>query len=267
MKVLFMTILAVSLIGVSASLAGGRNIIMFLPKPVAAVVGNLLSLLAGSSTAGYTDATGAAAKFGTVGGLASDSAGNTYVADSYNNVIRRITASGVVSTFAGVAPGTDGTGQAASFTNPQALAFDVSGNMFVADTANHIIRKVTSVGVVTTLAGTNGVAGSTDATGTAASFNSPAGIAVASSGLIYVADTGNSTIRKIASGVVTTYAGQAGVAGTTDGTGTAALFNGPTGIKVDTDLPPKKRTRVSCGFRQSLVIIRGHVFDRGVQAT
>jgi sugar lactone lactonase YvrE len=104
----------------------------------------------------------------------------------------------------------------------------------VADTDNHTIRKITSAGVVTTLAGTAGVSGSTDATGAAAKFRDPRGIATDSAGNVYVADSGNDTIRKITpAGVVTTLAGTTGVSGSTDGTGAAASFRNSYGIATD----------------------------------
>ena len=139
-----------------------------------------------------------------------------------------------VTTFAGSgAQGSaDGTGTAASFMFPSGVTVDASGNVYVADTLNHKIRKISPGGVVGTLAG-SGTQGSTDGTGTAASFNQPKGVAVDASGNVYVADTQNSKIRKISSsGVVTSLAGS-GTQGSMDGTGTAASFNQPTGVAVD----------------------------------
>lgn len=148
-------------------------------------------------------------------------------------------ASGLVTTFAGTAGAagsTDATGAAARFNSPGGTCVDLSGNIYVADTANHVIRKITTLGVVTTLAGTAGSSGSTDDTGALARFNQPKGIAVGVDGTLYVADTGNHVIRKVtAGGVVTTLAGTAGASGTTDGTGAAARFNLPNGIAIDTD--------------------------------
>jgi len=140
----------------------------------------------------------------------------------------------VVTTLAGSgSPGSaDGTGMAASFNYPTGVAVDGSGNLYVADTDNHKIRKITPAGVVTTLAG-SGSPGSQDGTGTAASFNSPYGVAVGAGGNVYVGDTGNNKIRKITpGGVVTTFAGS-GSPGEQDGTGTAATFYGPAGLAVD----------------------------------
>src|SRR5205814_1464910 len=159
----------------------------------------------------YTDATGSDARFNYLNGVAGDSAGNVYVTD-FSNTIRKITPAGVVTTLAGT-PGVygsaDGTGSAAQFWQPWGIAVDSAGNLYVADQGNRTIRKITSAGVVTTLAGTAGIAGSTDGTGGAARFYMPYALTVAGTTL-YVADTFNSTIRKVTSaGVVTTFAGAA----------------------------------------------------------
>ncbi len=197
-----------------------------------------LALLAGClSCYGHTDAIGAAASFTDTGGVATDSAGNVYVAEPGNHTIRKITPAGLVSTLAGtagVSGSTDATGAAASFQSPYGVAADSAGNVYVADFGNSTIRKITPAGVVSTLAGTAGVFGSTDATGAAASFFFPNGVATDSAGNVYVADTGNHTIRKITpAGVVSTLAGTAGVSGSTDATGAAASFQSPYGVAVD----------------------------------
>jgi sugar lactone lactonase YvrE len=190
-----------------------------------------------ASGPGSIDGTGSTARFSHPASLAVDAAGNVYVADTNNNTVREITSGGLVTTFAGTAGSagsTDGTGSAARFTSLNGSAVDGSGNVYVADTYNSTIRKITAAGVVTTLAGTAGSAGSTNATGSAARFNSPFAVAVDAAGNVYVADTYNSTIRKItAAGVVTTLAGTAGTFGAADGTGGAASFYYPTGIAVD----------------------------------
>jgi sugar lactone lactonase YvrE len=193
-----------------------------------------VSTLAGSGAAGFVNATGTAAKFNSPIGVAVDAAGNVYVGDQGNNMIRKITATGVVSTFAGsVTSGyANGIGTSAKFFNPMGLAVDLSGNVYVADNNNHRIRKITPAGVVTNLAG-SGVAGFADGTGTAAQFSRPNGITVDASGNVYVGDSANNRIRKITpSGVVTTFAGS-GAQGYADGTAISAQFYGPTGLFVD----------------------------------
>jgi hypothetical protein len=114
------------------------------------------------------------------------------------------------------------------------VAVDSAGNVYVADTGNDTIRKVTSGGTVTTLAGSAGLSGSADGTSSAALFSSPRGVAVDSAGNAYVADSGNDTIRKVTSGgIVTTIGGTADVIGGADGIGTLAGFAGPVGLAVD----------------------------------
>jgi len=198
----------------------------------------VVSTLAGTAgMVGSADGTGAVARFNSPTGVAVDSAGNVYVADQKNDTIRRVTASGVVTTLAGTAGmvgSADGTGAAARFNSPAGVAVHGAGNVYVADQFNYTIRKVTATGVVTTVAGTPGFPGSADGTHAAASFGSPAGMAVDSTGNVYVADESNSTLRRVtAAGDVTTLAGTAGLFGNTDGTGAAARFNNPIGVAVD----------------------------------
>src|SRR6266567_1205438 len=172
--------------------------------------------------------TGSQAIFNNPYATAVDRAGNVYVADTSNYAVRKITPAGIVTTLAGV-PGyggsTDGTGSDARFGTLNGIAVDSTGNVYVTDGSYHTVRKITPAGVVTTLAGTPGVTGSADGTGSAARFYSPFGIAVDSVGNLYVTDLNNHTIRKITpAGVVTTIAGTVGVIGSTDGSGTAARF-------------------------------------------
>lgn len=170
--------------------------------------------------------------------LARDSDGNVYATDYASHTVRKITPSGVVSTFAGtagLAGSTDATGAAARFNGPGTITVDGSGTLFVCDFNSHTIRQVTAAGVVTTLAGTAGAAGSADGVGAAARFNSPQGLALDGLGNLYVADALNHTIRKIviATATVSTFAGQAGSAGSADGTGAAARFNAPIALVLD----------------------------------
>jgi hypothetical protein len=200
--------------------------------------GGVTTLAGTAGVFGSADATGAAASFNSPHGVATDNAGNVYVADTFNNTVRKITSAGAVTTLAGSASitggTTDATGAAARFNFPQGVATDSVGNVYVADTSNHTLRKITPAGVVTTLAGTAIVSGSTDATGAAARFSFPQGVATDGTGNVYVADAGNSIVRKITpAGVVTTLAGTASVSGSTDAIGAAARFNTPQGVATD----------------------------------
>ena len=168
-------------------------------------------------------------------GVAVDAAGNLYLAN-FNHTISKITPAGVLTTVAGVAGGlgtADGTGSAARFNFPLSIAVDTAGNLYVADSTNHTIRKITPAGVVSTLAGLAGISGSVDDAGSAARFFQPIGIAVTVAGTVYVSDASNKTIRQITSnGVVSTLAGLAGSGGSVDGTGSTARFARPVGIAV-----------------------------------
>ena len=198
---------------------------------------NITTLAGALGTAGTTNATGGSARFNTPSAICLDASGTRYIADTGNHAIRRIVANAGVNTFvgtAGLSGTTDATGSAARFNAPSGVATGPSNTVFVADTGNHTIRKITSAGAVTTLAGSPGLTGSTDATTTAARFHSPVGITSDSAGNLYICDAGNHTIRKItASGVVTTLAGSPGLTGTNNGTGSAARFNNPRGIAID----------------------------------
>lgn len=187
--------------------------------------------------ANWQDGTGTGAAFNAPAGVTLDPQGNIYVADSGDYTVRKVTPGGVVTTFAGkgnVYGSTNGTGTNAVFTAPSAICCDSSGNLYLADGTGNTIRKITTPGaVVTTFAGT-GFSGLTNGAAASARFNNPQGVAVDSSGNVYVGDTGNNCIRLIsaATGLVTTFAGSTS-AGSTDGTGTGARFNGPAGLRVD----------------------------------
>jgi sugar lactone lactonase YvrE len=198
----------------------------------------IVSTLAGlAGSAGSANGSGSAARFNNPSGVAVDSGGNVYVGDRGNNTIRKITSAGVVSTLAGLAGSsgsTDANGSAARFTEPQGVAVDNAGNVYVTDTDNHTIRKITPVGAVTTLAGLAGSSGSADGTGSGARFAFPQDVAVDSSGNVYVADSSNNAIRTITpAGAVSTLAGVAGTFGSADGIANDARFDGPSGVAVD----------------------------------
>jgi NHL repeat len=200
--------------------------------------GAVTTIAGTAGTWGSTDGTGAAALFNGPKSLVSDGT-NLYVTDTSNHSIRQVVIStGVTTTLAGygsysVSGTSDGTGSTARFYAP--FGVTIQGvNLYVTDTGNHTIRKVTPGGVTTTLAGTAGTYGSADATGTSALFNTPTGI-VSDGTNLYVADSRNHTIRKvvIVGGAVTTLAGTAGSSGSADGTGAAARFSQPVGLTID----------------------------------
>jgi len=200
-------------------------------------VWNASTLAGQAGTAGDADGPGPQARFRLPNSVAADAAGNLYVADTGNNIIRKISPTGVVSTFAGSAAAhgaTDGLGDQARFWAPFGLAVDRAGNVYVADTANNLIRKITPIGFVTTLAGQAGQPGASDGNGLLAQFRNPWGVAVDARGNVYVADMSNNTIRKITpAGIVTTLAGQPGAGGQADGPGAQARFNAPYAVAVD----------------------------------
>ena len=225
---------ALTLLGGNLYVADTSNYVIKKVTPA-----GVTSTLAGTlGTPGSTDATGTAASFNVVKGMAGS--GNfLYVLDTYSHTVRKVDiTSGAVTTLAGYA-GTSGStdnaiGSSARFNTPFGIAVDSSSNLYITDTLNQTIRVISSTGAVSTLAGSVGNTGTTDSTGTTAKFNTPAGIATDGTSL-FIADSGNHTIRKvdIATGVVTTFAGTAGSSGSADGTGTAAKFNTPTGLTMD----------------------------------
>ena len=210
-----------SLTGLSSASDGNLYVATYVYSTVERVSpSGQVTVLAGSrGNRGFADGIGAAARFNHITGVGADGDGNVYVADSNNNTIRKIDiVTGAVSTLAGnpqQPPGSaDGVGSAARFDQPCGIEADRVGNVYVADCSNQTIRKITPAGVVTTLAGTPGVAGYIDGAGSAALFSSPADVAIDDDGNLYVADQGNWLIRKITpAGVVSTVAGSKGLRG------------------------------------------------------
>ncbi|MFT3792183.1 MAG: Ig-like domain repeat protein [Rudaea sp.] len=204
--------------------------------------GGAISVVAGNGTAGFSGDGGAAtsAQLNYPNHVALDGSGNLYIADSSNQRIRKVTPAGIISTIAGNgAPAFGGDGAAATAAQlnyPSGLAFDGSGNLYIADTVNHRIRRI-SAGVISTVAGT-GTAGYSGDGGaaTAAQLNSPYGIALDGVGNVYVADRYNHRIRKItvADGKIATIAGTGAQGFSGDGgQATAATFNLPHAVAVD----------------------------------
>lgn len=185
-------------------------------------------------SAGYRNGADTIALFNGPTAIVSDTAGNLYITDTYNNVIRKIWVNDSVSTYAGndTAGYRDGADTVAEFNMPLGICIDKNGNLYVADTYNNIIRKVDATGKVTTFAGT-GVPGFVNGKADSAEFYLPTGVAVDTSGNVFVADNGNFSIREIsATGIVTTLAGT-GFAGFKNGAGDTAKFNGVYGIAIN----------------------------------
>lgn len=192
--------------------------------------------IAGATTAGYVNATGAAARFRLPWRAVEDAQGNIFVADRDNHAIRKITPAGVVSTVAGtgVSGFADGDASTAQFNQPLDIVVDAAGNLYVADNNNHRIRKISADGQVTTLAG-NGTPAFANGTGTAAQFRNPSGLEIDKEGNLLIADRLNHRIRKVTpAGVVTTLAGD-GNSGYLDGDAAGARFADPYGITIDGD--------------------------------
>lgn len=216
----------------SAVLLAGTIIGLFLPSErdfaQSAYEPYTFKTIAGApGGAGSADGMGSVARFSDPWGVAVDDAGDVFVADEGNDTIRKITPAGMVTTLAGLAGSkgsADGMGSAARFCFPTGVAVDKLGNIYVADSLNNTIRKVTPEGTVTTLAGLAGQRGSVDGKGSEARFIAADAVALDSSGNVYVSDGADDTIRKVTpAGVVTTLAGTATISGTNDGTGSGSV--------------------------------------------
>jgi len=200
-----------------------------------------ISVYSGADTSGYNNGERASALFNSPFGLCKDNSGNIFIADAGNNCIRRIDLNGIVTTFVGtgIAGSKDGVRGEAEFYEPTGICTDHLGNFFVADFMNHLIRKISAGGEVTTIAG-NGTPGLKDGVGTEAQFNYPRGICIDSKGNLYVGDSWNHRIRKISpEGIVTTFAGGGDDIGTEskgsfmDAKGSEARFFTPCGLAID----------------------------------
>jgi len=201
-----------------------------------------ISTLAGTGEQGFEGegVQATTAKVNNPFGLALDASGNLYIADQLNNRIRKLTSDGVITTVAGTGTasftGDGSSATSAAVNHPCGLVVDSAGNIYIADTANNVIRKVTSAGTISTFAGTGGI-GNTGDEGEAAKavLDHPIGLALDSSGQLYIADTGNNRVRVVgADGKINAFAGT-GTAGSTGDGGPAkeALLNRPQGIFVD----------------------------------
>jgi hypothetical protein len=202
--------------------------------------------IAGEVGFGTSDGTNSQARLNEPEGIAVDSQGTVYVADTLNHTIRKLVLTGsewVASTIAGT-PGitgsADGTNGQALFNKPVGITVGLLGELYIADSMNHTIRKLTPLGndwASSTIAGLPGASGTADGTNSDARFNTPLGIGTSTNGALYVGDSGNNTIRRITNSggnwMVTTLAGAAGIAGNKDGTNETARFRAPADLTVD----------------------------------
>ncbi len=201
-------------------------------------VDGAVSLLAGTvGEAGFANGSGTGVKFDTPFGVAIAGDGSLLVADTGNHMLRRVTITGAVTTYAGLAgtPGnTNGTLVEARFRSPLGLKRDAAGNVWVADSGNHTIRRITPAGMVETVAGVPDVWGAFDGPAASAKFNGPVDVAIAADGRVFISDGFNHTIRCLqTNGVITTVTGQAGVANWSDGQEAQARFWNPAGLAID----------------------------------
>jgi uncharacterized protein (TIGR03437 family) len=232
--------------GVAVDASGNIYIADTANQRIRRVTGGNISTIAGTSTAGFSGdgAAAALATFSSPQGVAVDASGNIYVADVNNNRVRRFVPGGNIATFAGTATsiGDGGPSTQAILDQPASVAVDSSGNLYIADTGENRIRKVTPSGTITTIVG-NGQAGRGGDNGPAASatLSSPSGVAVDAAGNLYIADAGNNVIRKVtaSTGVISAFAGNYGCCYAGTGTGgdgglaTAATLLYPEAVAVD----------------------------------
>lgn len=200
--------------------------------------GEAFSIIGGSvGNSGITDGIGADARFSSPSGITVDADGNVYIADTGNHRIRRMDTAGNVTTYAGTGAVEHADGPNATFNAPQGIVVDKDGNLYVADTGNHIIRRIDTARNTVTLVGKPTYSGYNNASGQEARFSFPKGIAINAEGMIFIADTGNNTIRKFnpVDKSVTSFAGY-GVAGKEDADGANASFNEPVGICFDAQM-------------------------------
>lgn len=204
------------------------------------VTTGVVSTVAGTGGEGYAgdNEPATSAQVGQPSGLALDPiSGDLFVADEANDVIRRISAAGTISTVAGKGvpgySGDNGPATSARLDAPQGIAFDAAGNLYIADSGNHVVRKINGGGTITTVAGT-GTAGfnAGDVVATAAQLSSPNAIAIGNTGKIYISDGGNLRIRVVDSGAISTVAG-GGILSGTGGLATSALLSSPSAIALD----------------------------------
>jgi len=221
--------------GVAASLTGVVFVADTMHNQIVAIQPNGQAVaIAGTGKPGSADGAAAQAQFKQPGAVAFDAVRQLlYVADTANNVIRRLASDGTVSTFAGSgrAEARDGSGTQAGFKSPSGLALDAAGNLYVADNGNDQVRMITPAGLVTTVAG-NVHGGFADGAAAQALFKNPGGVAVTASGAILVADSGNNRIRQIYGGMVTTITGT-GHDGFVNGAAALAELKSPSAVTVD----------------------------------
>jgi len=226
---------------VAVDAAGNVYIADTLNQRVRKVSGKIITTLAGTGNAGFTGEGGpaASARLNSPGGLAVDSTGNVYVADTYNDRVRRIAPDGTITTVAGAGlrgfSGDNGPATRAALNTPRGLAVDKAGNLLIADWGNHRIRQVSAAGTITTLAGTGSQGFSGDnGPATAATLNFPYSVAVDVASTVYIADSVNQRLRKAAGGIIYPVAGNGTRALAGDGgPASSASFNQPQGVAID----------------------------------